>query len=298
MSNTSVRVLLEKHHIEVVRVLGDDEILIKCPFHNDNRPSACVNAEKGVWLCYKGCSKGTLAQLIAEVSVIPLTEAIVLATKAKEKDSIFTPALFGESRGGPDKFEADYAACVELVPRWLLQRGFTLGNLDTFGVRFSTGRREIVYPVLDDKGEGWRIYGLIRQQVKGKPYTPFFDKTRHLFGWQHVSEDFGEGLDKLVVTEGPLDVINAYRHGITAVGVMFPFISVEQAQKIARWVSEVVLWFDADAAGQSGTERSIKTLAEMGFRVWVMDWPKGFGGRDLGSLSECEIKQMKSVRCV
>ena len=66
-----------------------------------------------------------------------------------------------------------------------------------------------------------------------------------------------------IVCEGQLDLITLFEAGITNVvapqGTAF---TEEQARILKRFVSEVVLCFDADAAGQKAAERSLDALLQ------------------------------------
>ena len=37
---------------------GKGECSVRCPFHEDKRPSLSVNLTKGVWHCFAGCGAG------------------------------------------------------------------------------------------------------------------------------------------------------------------------------------------------------------------------------------------------
>ena len=41
----------------------------RCPFHDDQEPSFSVNFEKGVWLCFSGCGRGTVRQLAERLNL-------------------------------------------------------------------------------------------------------------------------------------------------------------------------------------------------------------------------------------
>ena len=79
-----------------------------------------------------------------------------------------------------------------------------------------------------------------------------------------------------IVCEGQLDLITLFEAGITNVvapqGTAF---TEEQARILKRFVSEVVLCFDADAAGQKAAERSLDALLQNDLIVRVAEMPAG-----------------------
>jgi CHC2 zinc finger len=63
---------------------GQGELMLKCPFHDDDTPSLCANTRKnGCWYCH-GCKrKGTVYELLAQLNGTTIGEAIecLAATK-------------------------------------------------------------------------------------------------------------------------------------------------------------------------------------------------------------------------
>ena len=49
-----------------------------CPFHADNWPSLCVNAQKGVWLCRSGCGGGSSADFLMKLKQIDFKTAAAM----------------------------------------------------------------------------------------------------------------------------------------------------------------------------------------------------------------------------
>jgi DNA primase len=91
------------------------------------------------------------------------------------------------------------------------------------------------------------------------------------------------------VCEGQLDLISLFEAGITNVvapqGTSF---TENQARVLKRFVNEVVLCFDADAAGQKAAERSLDALFQNDLIVRVAEIP---AGEDPDSLVRREGKE-------
>ena len=79
-----------------------------------------------------------------------------------------------------------------------------------------------------------------------------------------------------MVCEGQLDLIALFEAGITNVvapqGTAF---TENQARVLKRFVNEVILCFDADAAGKKAAERSLDALLENDLIVRVAEMPAG-----------------------
>jgi DNA primase len=96
-----------------------------------------------------------------------------------------------------------------------------------------------------------------------------------LFGLHKTKRGLIEA-DCAIVCEGQLDLITLFEAGITNVvapqGTAF---TEQQARILKRFVSEVVLCFDADAAGQKAAERSLDALLQNNLVVRVAEMPAG-----------------------
>src|SRR5438445_765014 len=99
------------------------------------------------------------------------------------------------------------------------------------------------------------------------PETPLFRKGNVLFGL-HKSKRALIEANCAIVCEGQLDLISLFEAGITNVvapqGTAF---TDNQARILKRYVDEVVLCFDADAAGMKAAERSLEALLQKD-RAW------------------------------
>ena len=107
------------------------------------------------------------------------------------------------------------------------------------------------------------------------PETPLFRKGHVLFGLHKTKRALIEA-NCAVVCEGQLDLISLFEAGITNVvapqGTAF---TEKQARLLKRFVNDVVLCFDADAAGQKAAERSLDALLQNDLIVRVAEMPAG-----------------------
>src|SRR5436853_912926 len=133
-------------------------------------------------------------------------------------------------------------------------------------------RGRIMFPICNDVGEVIAFSGrLLKEEGAAKylnsPETPLFRKGNVLFGL-HKSKRALIEANCAIVCEGQLDLISLFETGITNVvapqGTAF---TENQARILKRFVSEVVLCFDADAAGKKAAERSLEALLQKD-RAW------------------------------
>jgi DNA primase len=129
-------------------------------------------------------------------------------------------------------------------------------------------RGRIMFPIHNDVGEVIAFSGRILRDEGGapkyvnSPETPLFRKGGVLFGLDKSKRALIEA-NCAVVCEGQLDLISLFEAGITNVvapqGTAF---TETQARTLKRFVSEVVLCFDADRAGRQAGDRSLTTFVQ------------------------------------
>jgi len=142
-------------------------------------------------------------------------------------------------------------------------------------------RGRIMFPICNDLGEVIGFSGRLLKDEKGaakylnSPETPLFRKGNVLFGLDKTKRALIEA-NCAIVCEGQLDLISLFEAGITNVvapqGTAF---TESQARVLKRFADEVVLCFDADAAGQKAAEHSLDALLANDLIVRVSEMPTG-----------------------
>jgi DNA primase len=142
-------------------------------------------------------------------------------------------------------------------------------------------RGRIMFPICNDVGEVIAFSGRLLHDEEGaakylnSPETALFRKGSVLFGLDKTKRALIEA-NCGVVCEGQLDLITLFESGFTNVvapqGTAF---TERQARILKRFVNEVVLCFDADAAGQKAAERSLDALLQNDLIVRVAEMPVG-----------------------
>lgn len=142
-------------------------------------------------------------------------------------------------------------------------------------------RDRLMFPICDDIGQVIAFSGrvLSADAFGGKyvnsPETPVFIKGNVLFGLHKTKRAL---IDKktAIIFEGQIDLITAYEAGVKNVtasqGTAF---TQRHARVLKRYVDDVVLCFDADAAGLKAAEKSLPALFDAGLSVRVAEMPAG-----------------------
>jgi DNA primase catalytic core len=175
------------------------------------------------------------------------------------------PGWDGVKRAFALKFGAE-----RLIELGLLVEG-EKGTYDRF-------RDRTIFPIYDLSG---RVIGFGGRAFEGEPKylnsptTPLFDKGRQLYGLSWARERMKQE-KRAVLVEGYTDVLTLHQAGITnAVGSMGTALTAGQADLLGRFVEEVVIAYDRDAAGGAASIRGMQILRNSGLSVRVARYAEG-----------------------
>ncbi len=152
---------------------------------------------------------------------------------------------------------------------------------DDRGEFYDRFRDRVMFPICNDMGEVIAFSGrVLAAEAKGAKYvnspeTLLFTKGGVLFGLHRSKRALIEK-QQAIVCEGQLDLITAFEAGVQNViapqGTAF---TDKQARILKRYVEEVVLCFDSDAAGENAAGKSLPHLLAAGVIVRVAEMPAG-----------------------
>ena len=177
------------------------------------------------------------------------------------------------------------------VLRWGKERGYGADLLEKAGLvcrkedterRYDRFRRRLMFPITDIQG---RVIGFSGRLVDSadsavakyvnSPETAIFKKGKVLYGLDKARAAALEA-KSMIVCEGQLDVIACHANGIrNVVAPQGTALTADHAHILKRYVSEAVLCFDSDNAGQSAVQRSANDLfrSEVAIRVAALPSP-------------------------
>ncbi|MCL1983372.1 MAG: DNA primase [Clostridiales bacterium] len=140
-------------------------------------------------------------------------------------------------------------------------------------------RDRVIFPIINTSGKvigfGGRALGDAEPKYLNSPETAVFLKKNNLFGLNLTRQDIGKE-NRAILVEGYMDVISLYQHGVRNVSATLGTALTEnQAKLLKRYTPNVVLSYDADAAGQAAALRGIDVLRGEGLKVKVLTVPSG-----------------------
>ena len=138
-------------------------------------------------------------------------------------------------------------------------------------------RDRIMFPIIDVRGDVVAFGGrILHGDGDGRKYinssdTPVYSKSRNLYALNLAKKTRAS---RFILCEGNVDVIALHQAGFdSAVASCGTALTADQARLMSKYTQEVVICYDADAAGQKATEKAIDILKGNGLAVRVLRLP-------------------------
>lgn len=157
-------------------------------------------------------------------------------------------------------------------------------------------RDRLMFPIADEQGKVVAFGGRTlaedpRKYMNSTEVPGLYEKRKVLYGLDRAKKDRPK---RLVVVEGYVDVVVPHQVGqrnfVASLGTA---LTPEQARLARRYVDEVVLLFDGDAAGGAATHRALANLVgESGLTFKVGRLPAGVDPDDLARKDPAALAQV------
>jgi len=162
-------------------------------------------------------------------------------------------------------------------PDLLVEAGLCTRSKKDESKYFDWFRGRLIFPIIGTHGRligfGARTLGAEQPKYLNSPETPIFNKRRNLFGFNRLK---GKNPGRIILVEGYMDVIGLFGHGVTsAVASLGTALTKEQARLLKNSVSEVLIAYDGDFAGQKATAEALNVLEAEGLTAKVVPLPEG-----------------------
>ena len=186
------------------------------------------------------------------------------------------------------------------LTKHLRAQGFTIDELETAGLSkmgqrgpIDRFRNRLTWPIKDITGDvvgfGCRKLASDEEDQGPKylntPETPIYKKSQVLYGLDVAKKEIAKKRQAVIV-EGYTDVMAAHLAGITtAVATCGTALTEDHVKLMKRYARNVVLAFDADAAGQGATDKFYAWEKKYDISVSVAQFP---AGKDPGELASSD----------
>jgi DNA primase len=272
------------------RKAGGDNVVLRCPFHDDNDPSFCMNVSNGLFICY-GCDvTGNFRKFLTMLGYAPdyinlhygATLKNLSANAPAPKDLARPEVVMEVNR----RIDNDLLGLFHHCPEALLEEGFSMETLRQFGIGVDKHHHRITFPLRDIEGHLVGISGramLIDQEPRYKVYKEEYktwglppyetDKSNLLWNAHTMFHRLltENGRPRIVIVEGFKAVMWLTQAGIpNVVGLMTKRMSKTQEWILQRMGGEFVLMLDNDNAGVQGTIKVTDTFYRSGAPLRVV----------------------------
>ena len=156
-------------------------------------------------------------------------------------------------------------------PQKLVEVGLSSEKDGRFYDKF---RGRVIFPIINTGGKvigfGGRIIADGEPKYLNSRESAAFQKKNNLYGL-NVTKEYVKKEGRIILVEGYMDVISLYQAGIRNVSASLGTALTEnQARLIKRYASDVILSYDADAAGQKAALRGLDILYGEDLRARVL----------------------------
>lgn len=283
-----------------------DELVVECPWCS--RPKLYLSIRRKRYLCFRGCSQGAVARLVAHVDGISLKAAGQKLDSGPRTATDLADAISRLRRGHrnepPDPpqipLPPEFVPCFDgewwRVPRYVATRGISERALIRHGIGYARRGRyrdRLIVPIVFGEYRAFiaRLMGSPQARAwvtrEGKTVTPprYLTPRDAEIGRAIFWGDRVEAGDDVIVVEGVFDAIRLIDLGFVAVATLGKRTTTEQLGALVHSGASSLTWlYDSDAVTSSMTEAAkAASLAATGkLTVFVAELPDGYDPDDFG----------------
>ena len=285
-----------------IRLKGEN-ILVTCPHHSDGLEStpACniyigedLGIEYGYFRCFVCNEQGSFIKFVSECFDsseifardwlinnfgINSNEAVYDLDEIPYKQTTKLDKLFKKD------IDESYLDQFQSWHPYMEKRKLKAQICEQFKIKYDPKTKCLIFPV-------WDMYGHFKFITKRSVVTKMFNipanVSKPVYLLNYIIKN---NIKKVVVCESQINALYAWSLGYPAVA-LFGTGSAEQYEILRKsGITNYILCFDGDAAGDAGAKRFIKALNKTAF-IDVVNVPTG---KDLNDLSEEEVKKLFAV---
>lgn len=147
------------------------------------------------------------------------------------------------------------------------------------GRTYDKFRNRVMFPIFNTRGKvigfGGRTLGENGPKYLNSPESSVFSKKNNLYGLNLTRNEINRS-NCAILVEGYMDLVSLYRNGVTNVAASLGTALTEhQCALLKRYTQNVILSYDADAAGQKAALRGIELLKRAGIDGRVLHISEG-----------------------
>jgi DNA primase len=285
-----IRRVLNGAGVDVEAEFGN-ELIVFCPYHNNNRtPAGEVSKEHGRFFCFGCQTTKSLEEFIMFMTGRSYFETLrYIKSKGSEVnlESVINKTLYSP----PDFVQYDEVLIKRLnnqalesprAIRYFEGRKITKESMLKFNLGFSEKQDSVTVPMHSPDG---MCIGFVARTIEGKEFknTPGLPKSKILFNLHRVKTS-----NVVYIVESSFDAIRLDQVGFPAVATLGANVSVSQIRLLEKYFNNVVLVADNDEAGKIMIEKLVEKLGHI---VTVINLDKKY--KDIGDMDDDAIKKLE-----
>ena len=308
-----------KQRLPITKVLShynikiDKNHHIKCPFHQDDKPSCKIYPETGTFYCFGCGATGDQIEFIEKYEASTgsasgkheaLKKAAALAGEETNAKDVMGIASKGAAKGKAEDFAGLFARQIASLPRspkaldYLKGRGLNpemeIGY--NSGQYWSKLKQCITFPLKDQAGNITSLYG--RRITESNGYNIEYGRHYYSENRKGLYPSYpSQYTQTLIITEAIIDAASLVqcKDALPCVSILAAYgtngLSTEHKRAITAWSNpleinatnekEIIFFFDGDQAGKDGALKYAEELAGLGVKISIVAPPQD---EDINSL--------------
>ena len=283
----SIEKVLSHYHIK-----PDKNRHIKCPFHEDDKPSCKIYPETNTYNCFACGNTGDVIQFIQDKENCSKHQALKKAAELAGEETKNTDVMGIASKKAESReadFEALFAKQKEGLPRspkaikYLKERGLESveGIGYNSGINWKKLKQCITFPLKDKSGKIVSLYGRrVASDNKESGYALEYGKHFYSENRQGLYPEYPKANSQtLIITEAIIDAATLLQEKYLIPDTYYSILSAygtnglttEHIEAIKEWVQssetehsrEIVFFFDGDQAGRAAVAKYTEKLKEL-----------------------------------
>src|SRR5690554_4304368 len=309
-----------KTHLPIIKVLAhynikiDKNNHIRCPFHQDDKPSCKIYPETGTFHCFGCGATGDQIEFIEKYEKSSKHEALKKATELSGEETnakdVMGIASKGAAKGKAEDFAGLFARQIASLPRspkaldYLKGRGLN----SEIEIGYNSGqywnklKQCITFPLKNQAGNITSLYG---RRITDASTSSASVKGYALEYGRHYYSENRKGLypgypspntQTLIITEAIIDAASLIQIAeLKDASILAAYgtngLSTEHKRAITAWSNpseitattekEIIFFFDGDQAGKDGALKYAEELAGQGVKISIVATPQD---EDINSL--------------
>ncbi|WP_052345415.1 CHC2 zinc finger domain-containing protein, partial [Alkaliflexus imshenetskii] len=302
-----------KQRLPITKVLShyniqiDKNNHIRCPFHQDDKPSCKIYPETGTFHCFGCGATGDQIEFIEKYEKSSKHAALKKATELSGEETnakdVMGIASKGAAKGKAEDFAGLFARQIASLPRspkaldYLKGRGLN----PEMEIGYNSGqywnklKQCITFPLKDQAGNITSLYG--RRITESNGYNIEYGRHYYSENRKGLYPSYPpQDTHTLIITEAIIDAASLIQIAeLRDASILAAYgtngLSTEHKRAITAWSNpleintttekEIIFFFDGDQAGKEGALKYAEELAGQGVKISIVATPQG---EDVNSL--------------